>query len=194
LKAHRKTITNHNIKSEWRANEVYPIYPAKVLDKFPSPPSKSDSSGSNDVDTADIALTIYTITHDTVTPIRQSITAKINHLAAINALDTPAHRLIPEITKEYEIALATNKILRLELKETQDVLGARKERQMDKRMIVKGQHHITTKPMLKKIKNAEAEIEKRRSRKKDNKKKELLDVIEVLSDDDEEGDEEIRQA
>ena len=42
------------------------------------------------------------------------------------------------------------------------------------------------KPILKKLKNAEAETEKRgRSRKKENKKKELLDVIEVLSGDDE---------
>jgi hypothetical protein len=58
-------------------------------------------------------------------------------------------------------------------------------------MIIKGQYHITTKPILKKIKQAEAEIQKnRRSRKEDNKKKELLDIIEVLSDDEEEGEEE----
>ena len=66
---------------------------------------------------------------------------------------------------------------------------------MDKKMIVKGEYHIIMKLILKKIKNAEAEIEKRRgSRKKDNKKKEFLDVIEVLSDDDEEDNEEIKQA
>ena len=66
---------------------------------------------------------------------------------------------------------------------------------MSKRTIIKGQHHITTKPILKKLKHAEAETQKRgRSKKKDNKKKELLDIIEVLSDDDEEGDEEIEQA
>ena len=66
---------------------------------------------------------------------------------------------------------------------------------MSKRTIIKGQHHITMKPILKKIRNAETETEKRRRpRKKDNKKKELLDVIEVLSDDDKEDDEEIEQA
>jgi hypothetical protein len=193
LKAHGKVITDHNIKSGWRASGVHPICPMKVLDKLPS--SESDSNGSNDIETADISLTTYTITCDTVTPVRQSITAKINHLAATNTLNTPARRLIPEITMEYEIALATNKILRLELKETRDILGARKERQMGKRMIVKGQHHITTKPILKKIKDAEAETEKRRRpRKGDNKKKELLDVIEVLSDDDEKDDEDTEQA
>jgi len=62
-------------------------------------------------------------------------------------------------------------------------------------MIVKGQHHITTKPILKKLKHTEAETQKRgRSKKKDNKKKELLDVIEVLLDDDENDEEEIEQA
>ena len=66
---------------------------------------------------------------------------------------------------------------------------------MSKRTIIKGQHHITMKPILKKIKNTEAETEKRRRpRTKDNKKKELLDIIEVLSDDDEEHNEEIEQA
>ena len=96
---------------------------------------------------------------------------------------------------EYEIALVTNKILKPELKETRDVLGAQKKRQISKRTIVKGQYYIITKPILKKIKNADAETEKRRRpRKKDNKKKQLLDVIEVLSDDDEEGDEEIEPA
>lgn len=56
---------------------------------------------------------------------------------------------------------------------------------MDKLKIIKGQHHIITKPILKKSKNAEVEIEK---------KKEFLDVIKVLSDGDEEDDEEIEQA
>jgi hypothetical protein len=103
--------------------------------------------------------------------------------------------LIPQITLEYEIALVTNKILKLELKQTREVLAARKERQKGKRMVVKGQHHITRKPILKKLKLAEAETQKsQRSKKKDNKKKELLDVIEVLSDDNEDDDEEIEQA
>src|SRR5947207_7491101 len=94
LKAHRKAITDHNIKSGWRASGVHPICPAKVLDKLPSPPfSESDSSGFNIVDTADISLTTYTITHDTVTPVHQSITAKINHLAVTNTLNTPTRRL-----------------------------------------------------------------------------------------------------
>jgi len=65
---------------------------------------------------------------------------------------------------------------------------------MGKRTIIKGQHYITTKSILNKIKNTKVKIEKRRSRRKDNKKKELLDVIEVLSDDAEEGNEEIEQA
>ena len=66
---------------------------------------------------------------------------------------------------------------------------------MSKRTIIKAQHHITMKPILKKIRNAETETEKRRRpRMKDNKKKELLDIIEVLSGDDEEYDEEIEQA
>jgi hypothetical protein len=65
---------------------------------------------------------------------------------------------------------------------------------MDKIMIVKGEYHIIIIFILKKIKNAEIEIEKRRrSRKKDNKKKEFLDVIEVLSDNEEEDDKEIEQ-
>ena len=196
LKARRKAITDHNIKSGWRASGCHPIFPAKVLNKLPpSIPSESDSSTSNNVDTADISLTTCTITRDIATPIRQSITSKINHLAATNTLDTPARRLIPQITVEYEIALVTNKIMKLELKQTRDVLAARKERQKGKRMVVKGQHHITTKPILKKLKLAEAETQKsQRSRKKDNKKKELLDVIEVLLDDDEDDDEEIEQA
>ena len=66
---------------------------------------------------------------------------------------------------------------------------------MGKRTIIKGQHYITTKPILNKIKNMKVKIEKRmRSKMKDNKKKELLDVIEVLSNDAEEGNEEIEQA
>ena len=86
----------------------------------------------------------------------------------------------------------TNKILKLELKETRDVLAARKERQKGKDMILKGQNHITTRPILKKLKYAKAETQKRgRSRKKDNKKKELLDVIEVLSNDEEDDEESI---
>ena len=90
LKAHQKAITDHNIKSGWRASGCHPIFPAKVLDKLPPPtPPESDSSISKNVDVADISLTTYTITRDTTTPIHQSITAKINHLAATNTLDTP---------------------------------------------------------------------------------------------------------
>ena len=55
LKARQKAITDHNIKSGWRASGCHPIFPAKVLDKLPPPPpSESDSSVSNDVDMADI--------------------------------------------------------------------------------------------------------------------------------------------
>ena len=144
---------------------------------------------------ADISLIICTISRDTVTPVLQSITAKINHLIITNTLNVPTRRLISEIIMKYEIALMINKILRLELKKIRDVFEILKERQVNKRMIVKGQYHIITKLILKKIKNAVIEIEKRRgSRKKDNKKKEFLDVIEVLSNDEKEGNEEIKQA
>jgi len=92
---------------------------------------------------------------------------------------------------EYEIALVTNKIMKIELKETRDVLAARKERQKGKNMILKGQNHITTRPILKKLKHVEAKTQKRdRSRKKDNKK-EPLDIIEVLSNDEEDNEESI---
>ena len=43
--------------------------------------------------------------------------------------------------------------------------------------------------MLRKLKHVEAETQRGRSRKKDNKKKELLYVIEVLSDDGEDDEE-----
>ena len=59
-------------------------------------------------------------------------------------------------------------------------------------MVIKGQHHVTTKPILKKLKLGEVKTQKsQRSRKKDNKKEELLDVIEVLPDDSEDDGEEI---
>jgi len=91
LKARQKAITDHNIKSGWRASGCHPIFPAKVLNKLPQPlPSESDSSVSNNVDAADIELATCAITHDTATPIHQSITAKINRLAAANAINTPA--------------------------------------------------------------------------------------------------------
>ena len=152
LKARQKAITDHNIKSGWRASGCYPIFPAKVLDKLPSPtPLESDSSASNNFNTTDISLTTYTITRDTATPIRQSITAKINNLAATNTLNTPARQLIPQITLEYEIALVTNKILKLELKQTQEVLAARKERQKGKRMVIKGQHQSLRSQFLKNL-------------------------------------------
>jgi thiazole synthase ThiGH ThiG subunit len=83
-----------------------------------------DSSTSNSINTADISLTTCTITRDTTTPIRQSITAKINHLTATNTPNTSARQLIPQITLEYEIALVSNKILKLELKKTREVLAA----------------------------------------------------------------------
>ena len=54
---------------------------------------------------ADISLNTCTFTHNTATPIRQLITAKINHLAAANALNTPAQRLIPQITSCKDTAL-----------------------------------------------------------------------------------------
>ena len=57
----------------------------------------------------------------------------------------------PQITFEYEITLATNKILKLESMKARDVLAAHKETQKGKRMMVKGQHHITTKPILKNL-------------------------------------------
>jgi hypothetical protein len=142
----------------------------------------------------DISLSICTITRDTVAPVHQSITVKINHLAVTNTLNIPSRQLISEIIMEYEIALVINKILWLELKETRDVLGTRKERHMNKRMIIKGEYYIIIKLILKKIKTTIAEIEKRRgSRKKDNTKKELLDVIELLLDNKKEYNEEIEQ-
>jgi hypothetical protein len=85
--------------------------------------SESHLSDSNNVDMADISLIIRTVTRDTVAPVLQSIAAKVNHLTVINTLNTPARQSISELTMEYEIALAINKILRLELKETRDVLG-----------------------------------------------------------------------
>jgi CCR4-NOT transcriptional regulation complex NOT5 subunit len=56
--------------------------------------SESDSSDSNNVDMADVSLTTCTVTRDTVTPVLQSITAKINHLTITNTLNTPARQLI----------------------------------------------------------------------------------------------------
>ena len=139
--------------------DVIPFFPPKFSTNSLPPPSESDSSVSDNVDVDDITLATCAIIHETTPPIHPSITVKINHLAAANALNTPARRLIPQITFEYEIALVTNKILKLELKETRNVLVARKERQKDKIMIVKGQHHITTKLMLRKLKHVEAETQ-----------------------------------
>ena len=56
-----------------------------------------------------------------------------------------------QITFEYEITLVTNKILKLESMKARDVLAAHKETQKGKRMMVKGQHHITIKPILKNL-------------------------------------------
>jgi hypothetical protein len=167
---------------------LYPLNPVKILNNIPrSFISQSDKNSSNITEIGDISLTSCTITDITTTPILQSVHTKINHLVMMNAINTPVRRLIPQLNMAHEIALASNKIMKMQLKEIQDVLGARKERQSGKRKILKGHNLVSTKEFEEKIAECEKKTKKSRQPRKRNIKKDR--PLTVIVDDEKEENE-----
>ena len=186
FKARSTAITVRNVRAGWKATGIYPINSSKVLDQIPhSSNTQNDTTSSLEIN--DISFSKCIISDITTTPILRSVHTKLNHLAVINAINTPARRLIPQLNMAHEIALATNKLLKMQLKETQDILGARKERQSGKRKVLKGHFMVSTEKFQKQIEECEKASKKTKRPRKERKASEVIRVDD--SDNNEEGDE-----
>ena len=85
-----------------------------------------------------------------------SATTALNDLVCTNQpLHTPARKFIPRLASTAEWLLAENVILKLKLKQSKAMLGARKAREGGKRLVLKGKIIVSTDEILKAIEEAE---------------------------------------
>lgn len=173
--AREAALRPENVLSGWRASGIYPLNTSTVLRKFniidapKTPPRFSDTPNQTYINLAthldnspdamtlragNVVLTHYIQTPETaptlVTPIRRYI----SHLAA---------------TSEKQQAAIT--ILKRELRETKDVLAARKERKSGKRLALKGKFLVSTADIHKLVAEAESETKRKKESKVKKAKK-----------------------
>jgi hypothetical protein len=147
--------------------------PAKVIDKIPRSETASQASTrGTSTDSAPSEISAEEL-FDVLKDIHTSIDAKALHSAttALNdlvhtkqPLHTPARKFIPRLASTTEWLLAENTILKLELKQSKDILGARKARQGGKRLVLKGKIVVSTEEILKLIEEAEAATQNKRKK------------------------------
>jgi hypothetical protein len=146
IKARIEGLTCHNIKGGWRGTGIFPLNPAKLLQKLP------ESSMPTDTPKADIPETILesfeNILIDDSPPDTERLQSAHRHLKHLcitkQPLNSPVRKYIPQLGAALERALAENIILESELKNCKKVLGERKTRMTGKRAGLKGEVLLTT--------------------------------------------------
>jgi regulator of replication initiation timing len=128
------------------------------------------------------------------TALHSAISALNDLVQLKQSLHTPAHKSIPQLATTAEWLLAENAILRLELKKSQDMLGARKVWEKGNQLVLNGKIVISMEEILKVIEEAEvatAAKKKRTGRPWGRPKKDALVLVVTLEDgaDSEEGSE-----
>jgi len=167
IKARRKAIIPRNILAGWRATGLWPIDPVRILQEIeevttPPPPSQP-----------------FPVTPELLTSsppdavILHSTNASLKTKIAAAPLATPVRHHIRRLSGIVEQLLAQNVILRRENTEVRAVLAARKERESDKRKILRGRRMITTEDVVKALEETEAATKDKTKRCKQRKRKRI---------------------
>lgn len=164
IPARAKAVNLRNIRGGWRGAGIYPMNPARVLDKLIQlqpeliePSLQSEATSQNN--TVSFDNTLATDTPIDATGLHSANTALNGLLQANQPLHTPVRKYIPRLASTAEWLLAENTILHYEVKRCQDLLGARKLRTTGKRNILKGRIVISLDEVVEAIEAAEKATE-----------------------------------
>jgi hypothetical protein len=99
------------------------------------------------------------------TELRQA-TSLVNSIVRSSTLETPVKRYIERIGAAFERTTSENALLRKENAEYRELLQVRKKRKKGKRVAIKGKFVFNTQEILGLIKEVEAEVLKRKAKKR----------------------------
>jgi hypothetical protein len=99
------------------------------------------------------------------TELRQA-TSLVNTIVRSSTLETPIKRYIERSGAAFERTTSENAILRRELTEARELLRVRKERKKGKRVAIKGKFVFNIQEILELVEEAEAEVSKKKIRKR----------------------------
>ena len=174
IHARRKAIIKRNIEAGWRATGLWPLDPVRILETIRDistpPPSISQSPIISELLTSSPpdALSLC------------STNVSLNTQVMNAPLATPVRQHIRRLSGIAEELYARNTILQRENTEIKAVLTARKEKESQKRKILKGLRMVTTEDVVKALEIAEeATKEKKKVRKKKDKKQKIFDTSEL---------------
>jgi hypothetical protein len=147
--------------------------PSKVLNKIPRSrplPSANSIYMSPIATSKEIAVVepfnILIDGHSSIdaTALHSTNTALNDLVHKKQPLHTSARKFIPRLASTIEWLLAENTILKLELKQSKDVLEARKARESGKQLVLKRKIVVSTDEILKAIEEAEATTRNKQQR------------------------------
>jgi len=119
----------------------------------------------------------------------RSANASLRVKACRNELDTPARRYIPHLAEMNEQLLAENAILRRQLEDGEAIVSGRKERKKGKRLVLKDKYGLDTLEIVAQLMECEKNTKNKKVKgwqKKNEDMPNLVENVELVSDDDEE--------
>ena len=190
-----RALTKSNIQGGWRGAGLVPLCRQRVIRFLPQVILKSAASELPESSTppSEIDCTPFDpaiLQSSSLNPAAlHSLSNKLCALAIKNELNTPARNFIPHLTQGYEESVADNIILKHQLADTLETLGARQVRKQGKRVVLKGVYKLSMKELVEALVECD-EAAKKKGPKGCGKKKSLKKTVQRAEDASEDEDEE----
>ena len=120
-----------------------------------------------------------------------SLSNKLSALAIKNELNTPARNFIPHLTQAFEESVADNIILKRQLADSLEALGARQVRKQGRRVLLKGVYNLSMKELTEALVECDKTTKKKKVPKGCRKKKSPMKAVQGAEDVSEDEDEEV---
>jgi hypothetical protein len=187
-------LTKSNIQGGWRGAGLVPLCRQRVIRFLPEVILKSAASELPESSTPppETPFDPAILQSSSLDPAAlHSLSNKLCALAIKDELNTPARNFIPHLTQGYEESIADNIILKRQLADTLETLGARQVRKQGKRAILKGVYNLYTKELVESLVECDEAAKKKKASKGRGKKKSGKKAVQEAEDASEDEDEEV---
>jgi len=183
-------LTKSNIQGGWRGAGLVPLCQGHVIQFLPKISLKSATSEMPELSTSFDPAILESSSLDSTA--LHSLSNKLSALAIKNELNTPARNFIPHLTQAFEESVADNIILKRQLADSLEALGARQIRKQGKRAILKGVYKLSTKELTEALVECDKATKKKKVPKGHGKKKLPMKAVQGAEDVSEDEEEEVK--
>lgn len=166
IRAREKAITRSNITASFRSTGIYPLSPITVLTKLENPPLSYGPLPRTRPDKTPFDISLSTSSPPEGTELHAAIELLSSTISRAIDVVTPAKRFTEKATRLLEEQNTELTLLRKQFKEVSELLQTRAKRKKGKRITLDGKHIVSTEEVLEDVRKAEAEVTKRKPRKK----------------------------